>query len=56
MIKKFAQKIDYQIPETLQGLVLTLILGETLEPVNLKSSIYATGFPLVVNILEINPL
>ncbi len=50
MIKHFAKKIDYTIPADLKGLVAAVITGESEKEIDLESPIFATGFPLLVNI------
>lgn len=55
MIKDFAKKIDYPIPEKLQGFVAAFILGETKEPGHFNIPIFPTGFPLLVHIYGDKP-
>ncbi|CAN5182314.1 hypothetical protein BH23BAC2_BH23BAC2_10030 [soil metagenome] len=55
MIKHFAQKVEYEIPENLEKLVLAIIIGRTDEKVDLTIPIFATGFPLIVNIFGDKP-
>lgn len=50
MIKKFAQIMPYEIPEELRCFVIAFILGESKEKVKLSIPMYATGFPVLVNI------
>lgn len=55
MIKHFAKTLEYEIPSNLQGLVLTVITGKSEEMVDLTIPIFATGFPLIVNIFGDKP-
>lgn len=55
MIKHFAKKVDYTIPESLKCLVLEIISGESINEVDLTIPIFATGFPLMVNIYGEKP-
>lgn len=55
MIKHFAQKVEYEIPEHLRNLVISVIIGKTEEKVDLTIPIFATGFPLIVNIFGDKP-
>lgn len=50
MIKKFAHLLDYEIPDELKCLVIATIVGESKEKVKLSIPMYATGFPMLVNI------
>lgn len=55
MIKHFAKKVDYKIPADLRGLVAAVITGESANEINLEVPIFATGFPLLVNICGNKP-
>jgi len=49
MIKDFAKRIAYDIPDQLKTLVMGIIMGETNKPVILSGQpMYATGFPILV--------
>ena len=50
MIKKFAHILDFEIPDELKCLVIATIVGESKEKVKLSIPMYATGFPMLVNI------
>lgn len=50
MIKKFAQLMPHEIPDELKCLVVAFIIGESKEMVDLRIPMYATGFPLLINI------
>ncbi len=55
MIKHFAKKLEYTIPESLKCLVVDIISGESLNEIDLTIPIFATGFPLMVNIYGAKP-
>lgn len=55
MINHFAKKVEYKIPNDLEGLVVAIILGESEEKIDLSIPIFATGFPLIVNIFGDKP-
>lgn len=55
MIKHFAKKVEYEIPKDLKGLVVAVIIGESDKEIDLTVPIFATGFPLVVNIFGDKP-
>lgn|SRR5690606_9408604 len=55
MIKHFAENVEYEIPEKLRSLVVAVIIGKTEEKVDLTIPIFATGFPLIVNIFGEKP-
>lgn len=46
MIKEFAKKVDYPVPEILRDLVAGFILGETQKPVNETIPMYPSGYCL----------
>ncbi len=55
MIKRFAQKVECEIPENLRSLVMAIIIGKTEDKIDLTIPIFATGFPLIVNIFGDKP-
>lgn len=55
MIKHFTKKVEYEIPKNLKGLVVAIITGECDEKIDLSIPIFATGFPLIVNIFGDKP-
>lgn len=55
MIKHFAKKVEYEIPRNLKGLVVAIIIGESDKEIDLTVPIFATGFPLIVNIFGDRP-
>lgn len=55
MIKHFAKRVEYEIPENLKRLVLAIIIGRSEKMVDIKIPIFATGFPLIVNIFGDKP-
>lgn len=50
MIKDFAKKISYEVPEVLQSLVVGFILGKTEEPVKETVPMYPSGYSLLFQI------
>ncbi|MGM1054247.1 MAG: helix-turn-helix domain-containing protein [Bacteroidota bacterium] len=50
MIKKFAHILEHKIPDDLKCFVVAFILGESKEKVSLSIPMYATGFPVLINI------
>jgi len=50
MIKLFATKIDYKIPQELKQYVIAIIQGESEATIDVIYPVFPTGFPLVINI------
>jgi len=50
MIKSFATKLDYKIPQELQQYVIAIIHGESEDTIDVIYPVFPTGFPLVINI------
>lgn len=50
MLEDFARKMDYEIPEILQDLVVGFILGKTEKAVNLTVPLYPSGYSILFNI------
>ena len=55
MIKNFAKKIEYVVPEILQDLVVGFILGQTEEEVSEIIPMYASGYSIMFNIFGDKP-
>lgn len=55
MIKKFAKRLDYEVPKKLQNFIVDIILGESNSEIHQIVPIYPTGFPLVVNVYGVKP-
>lgn len=55
MIKNFAEKVDYEVPEKLQDLVVGFILGETETEVNEVIPLFPSGYSLLFNIFGVKP-
>ncbi len=55
MIKHFAKKVEYEIPEKLERIIVAIISGKSDKEIDLTVPIFATGFPLVVNIYGDKP-
>ena len=51
MIKHYGKKVEYDIPEKLEGIIMAIIAGQSEKNIDLTVPIFATGFPLVVNII-----
>ncbi len=50
MIKSFATKLDYKIPQELQQYVVAIIQGESEGTIDAIYPVFPTGFPFVINI------
>ncbi len=50
MMKSFATKLDYKIPEELQQYVVAVIQGESEANIDVIYPVFPTGFPLMINI------
>ena len=50
MIKSFAAKIDYKVPQELQQYVIAIIQGESESIIDVTYPVFPTGFPLMINI------
>ncbi|MGM1057448.1 MAG: helix-turn-helix domain-containing protein [Bacteroidota bacterium] len=55
MIKNFARKIEYEVPELLQDLIVGFILGKTKKEVNEIIPMYPCGYSTLFNIFGVKP-
>ena len=56
MIKNFAKKIEYDIPQEIERDVLAVIHGYSKEPVKTTYPVYPIGFPLLIYVYADMPL
>ncbi|SHG74696.1 helix-turn-helix domain-containing protein [Flagellimonas flava] len=50
MIKKFAETLDYEIPDVLKPHVITAIYGETQEKVDVTFPVFPNGFAVLIHV------